>query len=119
MTPEHYHPLDSTMQSAIDELRGLIERRYPGATFSVSRDPEEAASVHLNATVDVDDTDEVVDLVIDRVLEFQEEQDLPIHVIPLRPAERVVAEIRAQATARPYARRASVLDLPRGGITVR
>ena len=49
--------------------------------------------------MDVDDTDEVTDVVIDRVLELHTEQGLPVHVIPLRPVKKVVEEMRAEAAS--------------------
>jgi hypothetical protein len=48
------------------------------------------------ATVDVPDTTKVVDAVLDRVLELQIQERLPIHVIPVRPRERVLAMLKAE-----------------------
>ncbi len=73
------------MQEAVGELKRLLSKHYPEATFRVGRSPEDAAIVHLITVVDVPDTTEVVDLVLDRVLQLQVEENLPIHVIPLRP----------------------------------
>jgi len=85
-----YHLSDQRMTTALQELRQTIESHYPTATFDVTEglDPE---GVYLWATVDIDDTDEVVDLIIDRVLDLQIENDLPVFVIPVRPVERVLA----------------------------
>jgi len=52
-------------------------------------------SVHLEATFDVDDPETILDLVIDRVLELQVDERLPIHVIPLRCPERIAAPMGA------------------------
>ena len=41
--------------------------------------------------VDIDDPDEVADLVMDRMLQFQLDEDIPIYVIPIRTPERVAA----------------------------
>lgn len=79
---------------AVAELAELISKHYPEATFRVSASPEEPKVIHLYPVVDLIDTDEVVDLVIDRELELQDE-GVPIHVIPLRTPERN-AEVRAQ-----------------------
>jgi hypothetical protein len=57
---------------------------------------DDPASIHLITTVDVDDPDEVGDLVIDRVVELQVEERIPLHVIPVRPVERVLAELKKQ-----------------------
>lgn len=81
-------------RAAITELVELIRTHYPEATFEVTASPEDSAVIHLYATVDRIDTDELVDLVIDRELALQE-QGVPIHVIPLRTPERN-AEVRAQ-----------------------
>jgi hypothetical protein len=84
---------DQRIQRAISELKGLISSRYPMATFAVSLgdDPE---GVYLTATVDVEDTDAVMDVVIDRLLELQVDEGLPVYVVPIRPLERVLAEMR-------------------------
>jgi hypothetical protein len=101
MTAERADREDPRLQSAIEELRGLILRRYPDATFSLSRGHDDPEIIHLNATVDVEDLDEIIDLVIERELELQVEQGLPIHVIPTRPLERVLAMRQAAAAVRP------------------
>ena len=88
------------VQDALEELKGLIRARYPGATFTVSRgeDPE---GVHLDAIVDVADTDDVMDLLVERLLELQVEEGLPVYVIAVRPPERVLEQLRARGLARP------------------
>ena len=101
MTAERVSQFDRRVEAAIAELQGLIQERYPSATFSVDSG-EDPGSVWLTATVDVEDTDEVFDVVVDRVLEIQIEEGLPIHVIPVRTPERIAAmlrERRRQATA--------------------
>ena len=85
--PDQY---DSRMQDAIAELRSLVSQHYPGTTFSVERG-EDGEGVFLVATVDVDDTDEIVDLVIDRVLDLQIEEGIPVHVLPVSTPERQAA----------------------------
>jgi hypothetical protein len=97
------------MQQAVEELKELVRERYPGATFRVARSPEEPRLVHLWTTVDVEDTDAVLDAVIDRVTQLQSDERLPIHVIPVRPRERVLAALRASEVAK--ARRAHRLPL--------
>src|SRR5688572_11934300 len=109
MTPEHEHPLDldDRMRAAVAELRGLIQQQYPTATFGLSRGPDDPTAIHLRATVDVDDPDDVVDLIIDRMMALQIEEDLPIFVIPVRTPERVEALRRVQAATAPAWRRQS------------
>ncbi|MDP2936667.1 MAG: hypothetical protein Q8O86_09280 [Dehalococcoidia bacterium] len=83
------------MEQALAELKDMVLRRYPAATFEVAPGQDEAEAVHLIATVDVEDPDEVLDVVIDRVLELQIEEGLPVHLIPTRPLEREVQELRS------------------------
>jgi hypothetical protein len=101
MSREHEQPLDDQMQRAITELSGLIQQHYPGASFRVSRGQDDPEAVHLRATVDVDDPDEVVDLIIDRMMALQIEDGLPIFVIPVRPRARVEALREAAGTVAP------------------
>jgi len=84
------------MASALSELRAMIQKRYPTAIFTVSygEDPD---GVYLTATVDIDDTDAVVDLVIDRLLTMQVEESLPLYVIPIRPPTPI-ASLRRQTS---------------------
>lgn len=96
MSTEHLRGLDPRMEQALAELKDMVRRRYPAATFEVAPGQDEADAVHLIATVDVEDPDEVLDVVIDRVLELQIEEGLPVHLIPIRPLEREVQELRAR-----------------------
>lgn len=91
---DHSSP-DPRLREAIAELRQLIRDHHPEAIFSIGigDDPE---GVWLTATVDVDDPDEVVDLYIDRILEMQVEEGLPLHVLPVRTPERIEAMLRAR-----------------------
>ena len=84
---------DPRIQSALAELQMLIQERYPEATFDIfhGEDPD---GVRLQATVDVEDTDEVMDVVIDKLYEFQVEQGLPVYVLPVPPLERVAEELK-------------------------
>jgi hypothetical protein len=92
-------PWDPQTQAAINELQAAIATKYPTATFEVGRAEDDPNSVHLTAIVDVDDPDEVGDLVLDRVLELQVEDGIPIHVIPIRTPERVLVELAAERQA--------------------
>ena len=89
------------MQAAIDELQVLVRRAHPEAQFRLSRDPDDSEAVHLIAVLDVDDTDLVVDEVIDRMMQLQIEDELPIFVIPVRTPEREAAMRAAMAAKRP------------------
>jgi hypothetical protein len=95
--------LDDRMRQAVLELENTIRRKFPHAAFEVSRAADNPGAVHLIASVDVDDTDEVLDTVIDRVVELQVEEQIPLHVIPVRTTERIAAA--GQATRRGRGRR--------------
>ena len=92
---------DPRIMAAIDELRGLIEERYPHATFNVGLgdDPE---GVYLTATVDVEDRGEVLDVVLDRWVDLQIDDGLPVYILLARPLERNLAIMREQLRAHPH-----------------
>jgi hypothetical protein len=84
---------DPPLMDAIAEIEALILSHFPGATFEIALgdDPE---GTYLTATVDIEDTDEVMD-VVERLLEMQVEEGIPLYPIIIRPIERVLAELRA------------------------
>jgi hypothetical protein len=86
---------DQRIQSAIEEFTQMIADHYPGTTFStfVGEDP---LGVYLRATVDIDDTDEVMDLIIDRLMTIQNDEELPFYVIPTQTRERNEAIYRRE-----------------------
>lgn len=84
---------NSQMQEAIASLERLVRSKYPAAVFEVA-EGHDPAGTYLWATVDVADTDEIMDLVIDRLLDLQVEQGIPLYFIPLRPFEQVAQELR-------------------------
>lgn len=86
----------SRMEAALAELRQLIAERYPGARFQVAAGPEDPQEVHLVATVDLEDPDEVLDVVMDRMLQFQLDEELPVYVSPRRTPQRCAALWAAQ-----------------------
>ena len=100
MKTENHIRLTPRMKEAIHELKGLITARFPQAAFVVEEgfDPE---GVYLITTVDIADTDEVIAVIGDRLVELQVDEGLPVYVTPLRPIERVVAELRNRQTAIP------------------
>ena len=93
MRQEHSIPLPPAMEKAVNELKGRISECFPQASFVVEEgfDPK---GVYLVTTVDIADTDEVIDVVGDRLVELQVDEGLPIYVTPLRPIQRVVAELQ-------------------------
>jgi hypothetical protein len=100
MSPERQVHLTPRMADAVHELKELITARFPQAAFVVEEgvDPE---GIYLVTTVDIADTDEVIELVGDRLVALQVEEGLPVYVTPLRPIERVVAQLRERETATP------------------
>lgn len=75
---------DPRVLAAIAEFERLISDRYPEATFEVmyGDDPD---GIYLMATVDLEDTLQVLDTIMDRMLEVQIDEELPVYVIPIRP----------------------------------
>jgi hypothetical protein len=100
MRPERPVHLTPRMEDAVHELKRLITERFPHATFVVEEgfDPE---GIYLVTTVDIADTDEVISVVGDRLVELQVEEGLPVYVTALRPIERVVAQLREREAATP------------------
>jgi hypothetical protein len=94
MSAQSAEDLTPGVRAALDELQALIQRHYPGATFRVTRGRDDPQAIHLVTTVDVDDLDAVLDVVVNRMMELQIDEGLPIFVIPMRPPHRIVA-IRA------------------------
>lgn len=92
-------PLDMRTQRAVDELQELIQRHYPAAVFQVQRGQDDPEAIHLLAIVDIDDTDAIFDIVLNRMMEIQIEQEIPVFVIPLQPPDRVQAMLAADQLA--------------------
>lgn len=84
---------DPRIKSAISELRELIARHYPTATFEVVRrdDPD---GIYLIPTVDVNDLEEVAAVFEERLIDMQVEEGLPVYVVPDWPDERVRAQLQ-------------------------
>ena len=98
MRQERSIPLPPAMEKAVNELKGMISERFPQAFFVVEEgfDPK---GIYLVTTVDIADTDEVIDVVGDRLVDLQVDEGLPIYVTPLRPIQRVIAEFRERGQA--------------------
>jgi len=93
MSQEHSVTLTPAMGKAANELKGMISERFPQASFVVEEgfDPK---GIYLVTTVDIADTDEVIDVIGDRLVELQVDEGLPLYVTPLRPIQRVIAELQ-------------------------
>src|SRR5215216_6030568 len=96
MTKKTIDADDPRVQAAVAELQHLIRSRYPTATFVVGEGWDDPEGVYITATVDLDDPDEVVDLIVARLLELQIDEGLPVYVIPIRTPERVAARLEAR-----------------------
>ncbi len=93
MTREQRNHNDPRIERAVAELQAMIVARYPEATFAVWQG-EDPIGTYLTATVDVPDTDVVTDLIIDRLIAMQVDEELPVYVIPVRPIARIQAAQR-------------------------
>jgi len=100
MSQKRSVPLSPAIEKAVNELKGTIAERFPQASFVIEEgfDPK---GIYLVTTVDIADTDEVMDVIGDRLVELQVDEGLPIYVTLLRPIQRVLAELREleQATS--------------------
>jgi hypothetical protein len=119
MSVERITPQNPRIQDAVSELQRLITTRYPEATFTVAagEDPE---GIYLTATVDTDDLTTVLETVEERLVELQVDQEIPLYLVPVRPVERVLAEL-PRRPERPLARvprlEEPVFTPPRPGAT--
>lgn len=91
-----YLQLETRRQQAVRELTGMISTGYPATEFLIEPGIDDPEATHITAVVDVDDPDEVMDLVIDRLVELQVGAGLPISVIPIRTLEQTEALLRRQ-----------------------
>jgi hypothetical protein len=85
------------VKEAAEELKGLIRARYPDAEFKLARSPWEQRSWILWAYVDVEDTDEVRALIVEREVDMLAEEHIPLHVFPRAPI-KVPAKSKAVRT---------------------
>lgn len=78
------------IQLAIVELQELIRSHYSTTAFTVG-EAEDPDGIYMRAIVDVDDPEEVTQVFIDRMIDLQVEDGLPIYVVPVCTRERIVA----------------------------
>lgn len=67
MTQQHTTTLDPRVLAAVTELETLIRGRYPDATFEVSSSADDPDAINLYATVDATDSDDVLDVVLQKL----------------------------------------------------
>lgn len=87
MTTDRFQLTDSRILAAVDELKGLISGRFPTTVYQVGMG-EDPDGVYLHAFVDIEDRGEVVDVFLDRLVDLQLDDDLPIYVAIGRTPER-------------------------------
>ena len=92
--PEIQIVITPRAQAALDELQAMIAARYPEATFSTYT-WYDIAGIYLDATVDVEDTEEVFEVFRDRLLDIQVEDGIPVYVHVQLPPERAQARNEA------------------------
>jgi hypothetical protein len=102
MSSDDQTPIAPAVGAAIRELQDLIAAQYPEATFAVEEGCE-PPGIYLIATIDVPDTSAVFDLVVERLLELQIDEGLPIYVTPVRPIARVIEELQTRGLLMPHA----------------
>ena len=87
MPAEDYDALTPRLQRAVDELQHLIRRVDSMATFQVVPG-DDPTGTYVIATVDVEDTECVMDAYMERLLALQIDEGLPVYVVPLRSPTR-------------------------------
>jgi hypothetical protein len=100
---------DPRVQTAFAEMQQRILDHHPRTTFTIGR-VGDMPGIWMTATVDLEDPDDIIDLFIDRLLEIQISEGLPIHILPEQTPERY-AETRRKEHERELARRASAAPL--------
>ena len=81
----------SRLDAAIAELRGLIAARFPQATFAVF-EGEDPAGVYLEATADLEDSEALLEPVLDRLVAMHVDEGLPVYVLTAQPLARILAQ---------------------------
>jgi hypothetical protein len=106
MTSEASRPLDAEVLAAVDELRSIISSHYPEAQF-VTHEGDDPEGIYLQPVVDIDDPHEVLDVVMERLLQFQIEDGLPVYVFPAPTPDRARKRFARRGSSR------ELLALPR------
>ncbi len=81
----------SRLNEAIAELRGLITECFPQTSFAVF-EGDDPAGLYLEATADLEDCEELLEPVRDRLVELHVDERLPVYVLTARPLARIIAE---------------------------
>jgi hypothetical protein len=94
MSAERREERNRRMGDAVRELQRLISARDPAATYEVVQG-EDPPDTRLLVMVDVLDDEDVLEIVVDRLLEMQAEEGLPHYVIPLSSTRGTSERIQA------------------------
>ena len=92
--------IDTRIEAALEELKALIRQRFPEAQFRIGVSPDDATITELVTVVDDDDPSQVLDLVIDRQMELQIDEGLPIFVVTEPTLERALALVKRMRAPR-------------------
>ena len=95
MSSTRPHAPEPRVLQAADELAALVRARYPAAQFRLCSHPEESTTTLLEVTVDLDDPEEVLDLVFERMEQLRIDEGVPILVLPLQTLERAASLVGA------------------------
>jgi len=87
---------DPRIQAAVAELQAAIQERFPSAEFSLTYREDPEPGIYLNATVDVENLDEVTDPIVSRLVDMQVDEGLPVYVIAGWPERRIIEYLRRQ-----------------------
>ena len=87
------------MQAAIAELQEPILSHFPGTTFTVG-EADDPDGIYMRAIVDIDDTDDVIEVILDRLVDMQVDEGLPLYVVPVRTPERIAAALERERKSR-------------------
>lgn len=103
MTVESPDLLSPRMDAAIEEMKQIILGHYPEATFDMGPG-EDPIGMYLIATIDLEDLGEVEDHFIDRLVDLQVDEGVPLYVIPTRPLARSLEMMRREQERTPWIR---------------
>lgn len=78
---------DPKLHQAAEDIAARIRRDYPDAQISIEENLD-PPKLYVVATVDLYDTDPVFDSYVDRLIDYQIEDRLPLDVIVYRTPER-------------------------------
>lgn len=78
------------MESAVEELKSAVLEHYPDATFAL-RSGDDPEGLFVVATIDVEDSTDVIAAISNQLFDIQVERYLPVYVVALRPIPDVAA----------------------------